>query len=128
MQLHWSSAYTGFGTTSLDTDVSELAALAAHLRNNGTKTIVVMGHSTGSQDTIHYLTTRADADGGIMQAPVSDREHFGTVDDAESVAWRGALPRARELVKAGKGDTILDEPGIGIRITAYRLYSLLDIG
>lgn len=107
----------------------ELSALVAHLRENGATKVVIMGHSTGSQDVIHYLTARArgvtlaPVDGGIMQAPVSDREHFAI--DASTASWTAALPRATELVKAGKGSEIL-EADLGLRMSAYRLWSLLS--
>lgn len=130
VQFHWTSAYNGFGMSSLDVDVAEMSALSAHLRANGTKTVVVMGHSTGSQNVIHYLTssgTRTPVDGGIMQAPVSDREHFGVATDAMSAAWRAALPQATALVAEGKGETILSGDDLGLRITAYRLHSFLSI-
>lgn len=32
VQPHWTSAYDGYGTSSLDTDVGELSALVEHLR------------------------------------------------------------------------------------------------
>lgn len=127
--MHWTSAYDGFGTSSLFTDVEEMAALASHLRAEGTTKVVVMGHSTGSQDVIHYLTTRDDVDGGIMQAPVSDREHFFATDEFEYKEWRDALPYAEELVNSSRGAEIL--PGriglLGLRMSAYRLHSLLSI-
>ncbi|KAL1405355.1 hypothetical protein Q8F55_008986 [Vanrija albida] len=126
VQTHWSSAYENFGRSSLAVDVAELGALVTHLRAQGTHTVVVMGHSTGSQDVIRYLTTRADADGGIMQAPVSDREHFAT--DAATRAWFDQLPVAEGLIAEGKGETLLDYAfdGFGLRLTAYRAHSLLS--
>lgn len=128
--MHWTSAYDGFGVTSLNRDVSEMNALVQHLRDAGTRKVVVMGHSTGSQDVLHFLTTSAGAglaDGGIMQAPVSDREHFGV--DKSTKAWTDQLPRATELVEEGKGATILDEAfckEAGLKMSAYRLWSLLS--
>jgi hypothetical protein len=92
-----SSSYTGWGVGSLDKDVEEIGAcvdFVRQLRGEGGK-VVVMGHSTGSQDVLHYLYSelsqdhgseeqrekrsgggrrRPVLDGAIMQAPVSDRE------------------------------------------------------
>ncbi|TXT04854.1 hypothetical protein VHUM_03937 [Vanrija humicola] len=126
VQTHWSSAYENFGRSSLDVDVAELGALVTHLRKLGTRTIVVMGHSTGSQDVLRYLTHRADADGGIMQAPVSDREHF--ILQPETKPWFDQLPLAEKLLAEGKGDTVLDYAfdAHGLRLTAYRAFSLLS--
>jgi pimeloyl-ACP methyl ester carboxylesterase len=127
VQLHWTSAYDGFGTSSLARDVSELHALASHLRDGNTKTVVVMGHSTGSQDVIHLLTTLGGVDGGIMQAPVSDREHFGI--DPTTKAWTDMLPTATAMVDEGRGDELLPPAfakEAGMKMTAYRLWSLLS--
>lgn len=33
--MHWSGAYEGYGTGSLDRDVLEMRALVKHLRENG---------------------------------------------------------------------------------------------
>ena len=93
-----------------------------------------MGHSTGSQDVIHYLSSKSSSrpkvDGGIMQAPVSDREYFEQVDDELTRPWRAHLPQAEKMVKEGKGDELLDwefckEVGM---VNAYRLYSLYAKG
>ncbi|KAJ5167913.1 Fusarinine C esterase sidJ [Penicillium canariense] len=95
------SSYNGFGTSSLDRDVEEIGKCVQFIRNlkadrlsgapSASGKIVVMGHSTGSQDVLHYLHSpnplpktefdiglqylvRPELDGAIMQAPVSDRE------------------------------------------------------
>jgi len=93
-----------------------------------------MGHSTGSQDVINYLTfpslsARPKVDGGIMQAPASDREYFSGGDDSGINAWLSNLPIAEQMMKDGKGDQVMDAKAceaMGIRITAYRLWSLLS--
>ncbi|BEI83793.1 hypothetical protein CcaverHIS002_0403970 [Cutaneotrichosporon cavernicola] len=126
VQFHWTSAYEGFGTSSLTRDASELHALASHLRDHHTSTIVVMGHSTGSQDVIHLLTTLGGVEGGIMQAPVSDREHFSV--DPTTKAWTDMLPIATKMVDEGKGKEIIpgfDKVG-GMNMSAYRLWSLMS--
>lgn len=95
------SSYNGFGVSSLDRDIEEIGQCVRFIRvlkadrspgappKHGK--IVVMGHSTGSQDVLHYLHApnplpktemdiglqyliRPELDGAIMQAPVSDRE------------------------------------------------------
>lgn len=84
-----------------------------------------MGHSTGSQDVIHYLLNETiPVDGGILQAPASDREHFNFAEDEMSKAWADKLPLATEFVKSGRGNVVLDAGGM--KITAYRLHSLLS--
>jgi hypothetical protein len=95
------SSYNGFGTSSLDRDVEELGKCVQFIRDLkadrlpgaplASGKIAIMGHSTGSQDVLHYLhapnplprtnydigleyIVRPELDGAIMQAPVSDRE------------------------------------------------------
>ena len=85
---------------SLDKDIVEIAQCVDFVRNYKSSQlsqpgkVVVMGHSTGSQDVLHYLHShnplppnalfepelehifRPELDGAILQAPVSDREHL----------------------------------------------------
>jgi hypothetical protein len=84
-----------------------------------------MGHSTGSQDVIHYLTSPSD----LTSRPASDREYFSGGDDSGINAWLSNLPIAEQMMKDGKGDQVMDATAceaMGIRITAYRLWSLLS--
>ncbi|PLB36189.1 uncharacterized protein BDW47DRAFT_53833 [Aspergillus candidus] len=81
------SSYHGWGVGSLDQDINEIAQCVDFVRGRlpANSKIVLMGHSTGSQDVLHYLykenpTSGGEArerpalDGAIMQAPMSDRE------------------------------------------------------
>lgn len=81
----------------LGKDIDEIAQAVTYVREYktpqfGAGKVVVMGHSTGSQDVMHYVNcpnprpahpvfdkdckpiVRPEIDGAIMQAPVSDRE------------------------------------------------------
>lgn len=92
-----SSAYGGWGMGRLGSDIDEMAQCVDYIREYkepqfGAGKVVIMGHSTGSQDVMHYINcanprpahpvfdrayapiTRTPVDGAIMQAPVSDRE------------------------------------------------------
>ncbi|ORY23281.1 hypothetical protein BCR39DRAFT_549686 [Naematelia encephala] len=144
--MHWSGAYEGFATGSLDRDVKEMADLVTHLRSTGHSTIVLMGHSTGSQGVIHYLTTTCPSphlanspligalplpavQGGILQATASTREFTdsGAYDLARS--WAAVLPEAQLAMKTGKGEEILSDQAckvLGMRATGYRIWSLAD--
>lgn len=108
-QILLSSSYGGWGSSSLTIDVREIAQCVEYFRKlrPGGK-IVLMGHSTGSQDVIHYLVSdgrRPPVDGGILQAAVSDRESLASIvspDDFE----RG-IKLAREYITDGRGKDIL---------------------
>ena len=90
-----SSSYSGGGISSLDKDVEEIAKCVEYVktyksgqsrdRTTTSGKIVLMGHSTGSQDVLHYLHSpnpltsrpeckRPPVDGAVLQAPVSDRQ------------------------------------------------------
>ncbi|KAB8230826.1 hypothetical protein ETB97_005378 [Aspergillus alliaceus] len=95
--LNLTSSYQSWGLGHLDRDTTEIAQCLNYIKDYKTETygpgkIVLMGHSTGSQCVLHYLSrpnphptvpafdstlehvTRMRLDGAIMQAPVSDRE------------------------------------------------------
>ncbi|EAQ85462.1 hypothetical protein CHGG_09476 [Chaetomium globosum CBS 148.51] len=96
--LNLTSSYQSWGFGHLDRDTDEIAQCIAHIHAHKTAhfgspgRLVLMGHSTGSQCVLHYLSQpnphtriprfdrglehshRPVVDGAIMQAPVSDRE------------------------------------------------------
>ncbi|KAA8914312.1 hypothetical protein FN846DRAFT_897017 [Sphaerosporella brunnea] len=75
-----SSSYKGWGTGNVKRDAEEIAKAVKYFRElNPEGKIVLMGHSTGCQDSMQYLLNLAIGsgpvlDGVILQAPVSDRE------------------------------------------------------
>ncbi|KEF54795.1 uncharacterized protein A1O9_09237 [Exophiala aquamarina CBS 119918] len=101
-----SSAGKCFGLVDLNRDVEEVGEAISHIRTTITKSpttpVVIMGHSTGCQDSMHYMCSefstpkppssssssssssspsslpttpsRPQISGLILQAPVSDRE------------------------------------------------------
>ncbi|KAJ6153628.1 hypothetical protein N7470_006587 [Penicillium chermesinum] len=102
--LFWvqlSSAYGAWGTSSLSKDIGEIFKCINFIRDlrkmrsphEEHGKMVLMGHSTGCQDILYYLTdtksgcrgdinptvplaSRRVLDGAILQAPVSDREEL----------------------------------------------------
>ncbi|GME32323.1 hypothetical protein GTA08_BOTSDO01507 [Neofusicoccum parvum] len=115
-----SSAYGGWGTSSVGRDADELARLVAHLRRArpGAR-VALMGHSTGCQDAVEYVcapsaasppsaaatSTRPPLDAVVLQAPVSDREALVQALGAEACARVSAAARA--MVEAGRGEDVL---------------------
>jgi len=57
-QLHMRSSYLGFGTGSLNRDFEDISECISYLHAAGKSHVVLMGHSTGSQNTIHYVLNR----------------------------------------------------------------------
>lgn len=90
-----------------------------------------MGHSTGSQDAIHYLSSSKELPavaGGILVSPASDRQFFEKGKDPQ---WTEQLAIAQQLVGEGKGGQLLDESfakAAGARMTAQRLFDLIAAG
>lgn len=95
--LNLTSSYQAWGLGHLDRDTDEIAQCIQYVKDYkstkfGNGKIVLMGHSTGSQDVLHYLyrpnphasspafdpglqrINRLALDGAVMQASVSDRE------------------------------------------------------
>mmetsp|Transcript_13342 Transcript_13342/g.27235 ORF Transcript_13342/g.27235 Transcript_13342/m.27235 type:complete len:295 (+) Transcript_13342:97-981(+) len=118
--LRTSSLQFGFG--SLDTDVSDLDELITYLTslNEGASpNFILVGHSTGCQQSIHFLRTSQYASkisGVILQAPVSDRE-----TDEDNAKW---VELAEEMCASGKGDEFLPRAAFWAPITATRFRSL----
>lgn len=119
-----SSSYSSYGISSLDKDVEELDFLIEYLiQKKKTKSIVLCGHSTGCQDSVHYMLKgkyKEFVKGIILQAPVSDRESMAL--EPETKKW---YLLAKQLVEEGKKHQLLPiEANHGFPITAYRYYSL----
>ncbi|ODV93702.1 hypothetical protein PACTADRAFT_35455 [Pachysolen tannophilus NRRL Y-2460] len=139
VQILFSSSYTGWGTGSLKRDADEISLLVQYLRSErgGNRSqVVLFGHSTGCQDTVQYLSkftkTSKDmeVDGGILQAPASDREAISTFFNKEKIAEYSA--EAREYIKQGKSEHTLpkkfSDAFLGAPVSAYRWLSLAEVG
>ncbi|KAI3496556.1 hypothetical protein L1887_38921 [Cichorium endivia] len=125
VQFLLSSSYTGYGISSLKEDASELDQLINHLINKeDSEGVVLLGHSTGCQDIVHYMRTNAACSravrAAILQAPVSDREFRATLPETAEM-----IDLASKLISEGRGSELMpraanpDTP-----ITAYRFHSL----
>lgn len=103
------SSYAGWGVSSLDSDVKELSTCVAYFRSLRPRgRIVLLGHSTGCQDVLHYLISADNPpgiDGGILQAPVSDREFMDFFLSPSILD--GCVNMAREYIEDGRGDDVL---------------------
>ncbi|KAI9836339.1 MAG: hypothetical protein M1837_003407 [Sclerophora amabilis] len=111
-QVLLSSSYTGWGSSSVSLDAREISECVAYFRQSrGPKgKIVLLGHSTGCQDVMEYLTgkeagERPKVDGGILQAPVSDREAMSYMLRRD--IFSRSIQVAQEYVAAGNGEDIL---------------------
>ncbi|EGW31455.1 uncharacterized protein SPAPADRAFT_62026 [Spathaspora passalidarum NRRL Y-27907] len=135
VQVLLSSAYSGWGTSSLERDVRQLEQAIKYFRSDkggNRKKVVLMGHSTGCQDTIKYLTQskhskHGEIQGGILQAPVSDREAFRHGRDVTE--FEKLVQNVYDnYISQGREKELLPEKyrkiSFNTPITAYRFYSL----
>ena len=119
------SSYNQFGFGSLDEDVEDLDDLIEFLKGDtegaerGDFKLILVGHSTGCQQIVHFLRKAALAkevvNGVFLQAPVSDRE---------SQPNSSFCSVAEEMVKSGKGDEFMPRSCMWSPITANRFASL----
>lgn len=105
-----SSSYRQFGIASLGEDVAEIAQVVEylhHLRPNGK--VVLLGHSTGSQQAMHYSiqpgSPRPQIDGVIFQASVSDRETLASLLSSDD--YQSTCAVAQSYISEGRGEDIL---------------------
>lgn len=103
----------------------------------GKHDIVLFGHSTGSQDCIHYAVsgnenaqTSNPVDGFIMQGPVSDREMFANDMSGEELTH--LLKVSEELIEQGKPQEPIPRLTGSLSwfppMSAYRFHSLAAKG
>jgi pimeloyl-ACP methyl ester carboxylesterase len=131
------SSYNGFGTSSLARDAKEIGQCVAYFRNlrgDGDGKIVLMGHSTGSQDCMEYVVGkghegRPKVDGIVLQGSVSDREAL--VDTMPKEKYESIVKVAKEYIKDGRGEDVVPASAGGnlygrVALTAYRLDSFLS--
>ncbi|KAG8373032.1 hypothetical protein BUALT_Bualt12G0128700 [Buddleja alternifolia] len=125
VQFLFSSSYSGYGISSLKQDATELDQLMSYLINKeDSEGVVLLGHSTGCQDIVHYLRTNAACSravrAAILQAPVSDREYKATLPDTASM-----IDLASTMISEGRGSELMPrEANPDSPITAYRYHSL----
>ena len=137
-QVQLLSSLNGWGAGSLQRDVKDIAQCVAYFRRikGDHGKIVIMGHSTGCQDVMEYVTgkghdQRPQIDGAILQAPVSDREGLSDIMTTEALSK--IIDTAEAYVKEGReGDTLpasISGSYLGrLPISAYRWLSLLKEG
>lgn len=123
IQVQLSSSNQGYGTSNLQTDSKELDLLVTYLKDKRGKTkVIFLGHSTGCQDCYwhnKYGKTSQHIAGYILQAPVSDREHF----KANLPNFEKTLDLAIKYRKEGKGQELLPRDSFDAPITADRFFS-----
>ena len=131
VQIQMRSSYLGWGTSSLLEDVEQIRELVDFLRSDAggkRKKIVLMGHSTGSQDVMLYMLKHGGTiDAGILQGSCSDRE--AALIDVPAGLLEELNDEASKLRDAGKGNELLPSKFskfvAGTPISVYRWCSIM---
>lgn len=129
-----SSSYLGFGHGDLNRDSQELAQLLLYLKtHHNAESVAMVGHSTGCQNSIHFLKQYAASDDHddndltalirvvVLQAPVSDREDAMTRPEYQS-----NIDCAQSMLEQGKQDEMMPRSAFWAPITAKRFLDLQD--
>ncbi|KAL0921989.1 hypothetical protein M5K25_005945 [Dendrobium thyrsiflorum] len=120
-----SSSYVGYGTSTLELDALELNQLIGYLINKeNSEGVVLLGHSTGCQDIVHYMRTNFTFSravrGVILQAPVSDREYRAMLPETAEM-----IDLALSMMNEGRALELMPrQANPDAPITAYRYHSL----
>lgn len=129
-EIRMRSSFTGFGYSSLKNDAEDIESLVQYLRGLGREKIVIMGHSTGSQDCMEYTTNKAQpADGFILQGCVSDREAAAMFIDPKDL--QDSIELTAKMIAEGQGQVFIRHDQVKDAfdpITAYRWHSLVSRG
>ncbi|KAI5868135.1 DUF1749-domain-containing protein [Durotheca rogersii] len=129
-EFRLTSSFSGFGFARLADDVADISALVDYLRRIGRQRVVLMGHSTGSQDCMEYTSpshSLAPVEGYILQAPVCDRG--AVAQEVGEQVLDDSLWIAKELIASGRGYQRMspDDLPVSFRntpISASRWYAL----
>ncbi|ROT42801.1 dolichol-phosphate mannosyltransferase [Sodiomyces alkalinus F11] len=129
-EIRMRSSFTGYGYSSLKDDAEDIAALVRYLRDIGKEKVVLLGHSTGSQDCMEYAKRTDDpVDGFILQGPVSDRQAVEGLLEPEEL--QESIELAAEMIAEDRGEEMMTPEQvyhIYKPVTAYRWHSLVAKG
>ncbi len=124
MHVQLSTHGRGWGILDIDRDIEEVGVAVNYIRStllkSETTDIILMGHSTGCQDIMRYLTApnpmddkkppRPVVQGAILQAPVSDRDGaLHAISEGPSVrkAYDAAMKIVEQTPEPDRRDTVL---------------------
>lgn len=123
VQVQISSSFMQFGFSSIQKDCEELTALVLFLKEQlSFMKIVLLGHSTGAQDSVYFLshsTMKEHIGGVILQGAVGDRDYM--LSDPTILEM---LDEAKKLKGEGKESVFLRNFLYAAPVTAGRFLSL----
>jgi pimeloyl-ACP methyl ester carboxylesterase len=104
--------------------VHDIQAGVDYLKERGITKIYLVGHSTGCQKSVYYLsqTDKNDIAGSILICPMSDYAAATKQDDPQKLA--AAIKHAREMIKHGDSGELIPSTIWPDAIDAQRFLSL----
>ncbi|KAE8692366.1 basic 7S globulin-like [Hibiscus syriacus] len=104
VQLLMSSSYNGYGTSSLQQDAMELDQLISYLINKeNSEGVVLLGHSTGCQDIVHYMRTTA-ACSRAVRAAILQVAPIPSISSSSDREYRATLPETAAMIDLASSD------------------------
>jgi predicted alpha/beta hydrolase family esterase len=98
----------GYGTSDINQDIEEIAIAINHIRDvirKGQPTnVVLLGQSTGCQDTLHYLAApvtdslHPPVQGAVLQAPLSDRDYLMAAKVSKDPERKDLFEKTMQLI------------------------------
>jgi len=90
----------------------------------GAKEIVLVGHSTGCQKSVYYLSKRkkSKVSGAVLLAPMSDFAHM--IASTETKKYKQLIATAKSMVKNNKSSELMPSNLCPLPIDAQRFLSL----
>lgn len=104
--------------------VDDIAGAIKYCTDLGIKNIVLVGHSTGCQKIVYYLSHKKNSfvEGAVLLAPISD--YSSTVATIDKKLYKKDLALANKLIKQGKGGELFKTSIWPFVISATRFVSL----
>ena len=120
-----SSSFLQFGFGSIQNDCKEITTLISFLKKEMKfRKIVLLGHSTGAQDTLYFLShghTKELVDAVVLQGAVSDRDYI-----LSEPSLLKMLEQAHKYKAEGSVDSFLEDYLFCAPITARRFLSVAE--
>jgi pimeloyl-ACP methyl ester carboxylesterase len=120
----YKSKLLGSALESFTDSKYDIQGAVDYLKSQGIKEIYLVGHSTGCQKSIYYLSKINDSAvrGAVLLAPISD--YSSIINSMDSKAYNRALKEALKLKKAKEADKLLPSDAWFAPISAQRFLSL----
>ena len=123
VQPLFSSWFAGYEESTLANDTEELDGLMVKLAASGVTEVALLGHGTGAQDCMHYLSVGNHAhmvNRLILQGGIQDPE----AGDLSYEMKQNYRDEAVRLIRAGRGNSLMPAEAHPLPVSAFRYMAL----